>query len=151
VWPWVVGIVGVLVLLVGGCTALLAVFGVGIYRDVRGVVDHTNGFYQAVESRDAAGAYALLCPESRPAEPTVFEDRLREADAAVGGFQSHFVHGVASEGLGQGRAVTIDVDVTTGAGSRVDSVSLRRLGDEWCINAIRSDPPSNLGPSLVGP
>jgi hypothetical protein len=56
VWPWILGVLVVLLLLMGGCVAL-------VYRAATGPIDKANDFLSHIDDADFPAAFELTDPE----------------------------------------------------------------------------------------
>jgi hypothetical protein len=125
------------VLVVGGCGAVVATFGVKVFHEINGARETADDFLSAVERGDSAAAKALLCDEALPEtvpEQLPFERQIvsyRVRDVAV-----RRSSGFGSDGSTQATAdATADLTLAGGAHQR-EVLFLRREHNAWRVCVV---------------
>jgi hypothetical protein len=122
------------VLVVGGCGAVVATFGVKVFHEINGARETADDFLSAVERGDSAAARGLLCqdalpetvPEQLPSDRQILSYRVRDVSVQ------------RSSDFGPNRmtqsTASATADLTLADGEHLREVMfLRRENDRWRV------------------
>ena len=129
--PWVLAAV---VLVVGGCGAVVGTFGVKFFHEINGARETANDFLLAVERGDGAAARALLCEDTfagtlsdqLPLDGQILSHRLVNVSV-----QRNSDYGSDREWQASANA-TADLTLASGEHQR-EVLFLRRAHDTWRV------------------
>ncbi len=128
-WIWLLAVFFGLILLVGGCTAL-------VIRAVRGPVDASNEFFAAVNDGDLSRAASLVSADPSCSFGTDPESSIDQQFTGVTVEDYFFAGASVSSSEGGSTAEVIGLVTTLEAGEVGYAVDMIQDGDDWKVCAL---------------
>lgn len=124
-WKWIIGLLLLLVVGVGGCTAGLAYWG---FSALGAPVDASNEFLALLDEAQAGAAYDSLAPQCKLGERSDFVTAFSGLDIGDYDLNTSSIH--TSNGL---TTATASGTATVAGVSETTKIDLVKVADEWKV------------------